>query len=47
MRSARSAAEAEASFYFEDQTQATPPASAAGRAFNFASAMFPKPMSRA
>ena len=35
MRFARSAAEADASFYFEDQTQATPPAPPSARAFNF------------
>jgi len=35
MRFARSAAEADASFYFEDQTQATPPAAPAGRTLNF------------
>jgi len=36
MRFARSAAEADASFYFEDQTQAVPPAPPTRRAFNFA-----------
>lgn len=36
MRFAKSAAEADASFYFEDQTQAAPPTAPIGRAFNFA-----------
>ncbi|MFZ2029310.1 MAG: hypothetical protein WAU68_03295 [Vitreimonas sp.] len=35
MRFARSAADADASFYFEDQTQATPPAPPSARALNF------------
>lgn len=35
MRFARSAADADASFYFEDQTRATPPAPVSARALNF------------
>lgn len=35
MRFVRNAADADASFYFEDQTQAAPPAQPSGRALNF------------